>query len=123
MAWVLSRTGEQLTEALAARGIGLAQVTAEEAQANHRARAFAREVHRYIRPLREGEIVAINERGHVYSFDPRTTGAERGEILKRLTGIDAGALMSVSDTREAMREAGRAAAAQERREARERPSH
>ena len=58
-----------MTEALAARGIGLAQVTAEEARANHRARAFAREVHRYIRPLREGEIVAINERGHVYSFD------------------------------------------------------
>ena len=32
MAWALSRTGEQLTEALAARGIGLAQVTAEEAR-------------------------------------------------------------------------------------------
>ena len=77
-------------------------------------------MHRYIRPLREGEIVAINERGHVYSFDPRTTGVERGEISKRLAGIDAGTLMSVSDTREAMREAGRAAAAQERREARER---
>ena len=120
IAWALSRTGEQLTEALAARGIGLAQVTAEEARANHRARAFAREVHRYIRPLREGEIVAVNERGHVYSFDPRTTGAERGEILKRLAGIDAAGLMSVSDTKEAMREAGRAAAAQERREARER---
>ena len=50
----------------------------------------------------------------------RTLGVERGEILKRLAGIDTAGLMSVSDTREAMREAGRAAAAQERREARER---
>jgi hypothetical protein len=39
-AWTLSRTGEQLTEALAARGIGLAQVTVAEAAANHRARSL-----------------------------------------------------------------------------------
>jgi hypothetical protein len=118
-AWTLSHTAEQLTEALAARGIGLACVTGEEARANQRARAFGKELGRFVHPLREGEIVAVNERGHVYHFDRRTTGAERGEIEKRLAGIDAGALLSVTDTKDAMREAGRAAAASARRAARE----
>jgi len=118
-AWTLSRTAEQLTEALAARGIGLAQVTTEEARANQRARAFARELGRFVHPLRDGEIVAVNERGHVYHFDPRTTGADRGEIEKRLAGIDAAGLLSVADTRDAMREARRAGEAEARRTARE----
>jgi hypothetical protein len=108
-AWALSHTGEQLTEALAARGIGLAQVTAAEAAANHRARAFAKEIGgRFVQPLREGEIVAINERGYVYRFEPRTVGVDCGEIAKRLAGIEAGSLLSVSDTKQIMREVRRA---------------
>ena len=118
-AWTLSHTAEQLTEALAARGISLAQVTAEEARANQRARTFAKELGRFVRPQRESDIVAVNERGHVYHFDPRTTGTERGDIEKRLAGIDAASLLSVSDTREAMREAARMEAAEARRIERE----
>jgi hypothetical protein len=119
-AWSLSQTAEQLTEALAARGIGLAQVTAEEARANQRARAFAKEIGgRFVQYRNEGEIVAVNEKGHVYRFDPRTTGVERGEIDKRLAGIEAGSLLSVSDTRQAMREVAAAERAAARREARE----
>jgi hypothetical protein len=119
-AWSLSQTAEQLTEALAARGIGLAQVTPEEARANHRARAFAKEIGgRFVQYRNEGEIVAVNEKGHVYRFDPRTTGVERGEIDKRLAGIEAGSVLSVSDTRQVMREVARAERATARREARE----
>jgi hypothetical protein len=118
-AWTLSHTGEQLTEALAARGIGLAQVSAEEARANQRARAFAKEIGRFVRPMREGEIVAVNGRGHVYHFDPRTVGVERGEIAKRLAGTDAAGLLNVGDTKEAMREASRMEAAEARRVERE----
>jgi len=119
-AWSLSQTAEQLTEALAARGIGLAQVTPEEARANHRARAFAKEIGgRFVQYRNEGEIVAVNEKGHVYRFDPRTTGVERGEIDKRLAGIEAGSVLSVSDTRQAMREVAAAERAAARRAARE----
>ena len=118
-AWSLSRTPEQLSEGLAARGIGLAVVSAEEAAANQRARAFAKETGRFVRPQREGEIVAVNERGHVYQFDQRATGAFREEIEKRLGGVDRASLLSVNATREAMRDASRAAAADERRRARE----
>src|SRR5262249_17153252 len=118
-AWTLSQTGEQLTEALAARGIGLAVVTPAEAHANHRRRAFAKEGHRLAPTQREGEIVAVDGRGHVYRFDRRTTGAERGEIDKRLAGIEAGTLLGVDDTKEVMREAARAEMAEARRIARE----
>jgi hypothetical protein len=119
-AWSLSQTAEQFTEALAARGIGLAQVTAEEARQNQRARAFAKEIGgRFVQHRNEGEIVAVNEKGQVYRFDPRTTGVERGEIDKRLAGIEAGSLLSVSDTRQAMREVARAERAAAWREARE----
>lgn len=115
-AWSLSRTAEQLTEALAARGIGLAQVAAEEARANHRARAFAKEIGgRFVQRLNEGEIVAVNEKGHVYKLAPRTTGVERGDIDKRLAGIEAGSLLSVSDTRQVMGEVRRAEWAEKRR--------
>jgi hypothetical protein len=103
-AWSLSRTGDQLTEALAARGIGLACVTAGEARTNHRRRAFAKQVGRYAQPLREGEIVAVNEQGYVFRFSPRTAGVDRGEIKKRLAGFEAGGLLSLSDTRQVMRE-------------------
>jgi hypothetical protein len=112
----LSHTAEQFTEALAARGIGLAQVTAEEARQNHRARAFAKEIGgRFVQHRNEGEIVTVNQKGHVYRFDPRTTGVERGEIDKRLAGIEAGSLLSVSDTRQVMREVRRAEWAEKRR--------
>jgi hypothetical protein len=114
-AWTLSRTGEQLTEALAARGIGLAQVTAKEARTNYRRRAFAKEVGRFAPRWSEGEIVAVNEKGHVYKLDPRTVGVERGWIEKRLAGIEADGLLGVTDTRQVMREVHGAERAEKRR--------
>jgi MobA/VirD2-like, nuclease domain len=119
-AWSLSRTGEQLTEALAARGIGLACVTAEEASANYRRRAFAKQVGGYVQPLREGEIVAVNEQGYVYRFSPHMVGVDRGDIAKRLASIDAGGLLSVSDTKQVMREVRRAEGAEQQADKRER---
>ena len=120
-AWALSQTGEQLTEALAARGIALAQVTAEEARGNQRARTFAREIGgRFVQKRNEGEIVAVNEKGDVYRLTPGLVGVERGEIDKRLASIEVGSLLSVSDTREVMREVARAERAEARREVRER---
>ena len=118
MAWSLSRDADQLTEALAMRGIGTARVTAEEAYESQRNHAFAKEIGNRAPVYREGEIVAVNGFGSVYRFNEHTTGQLRDEIEKRLAGIDPAELMSIADTKEAMREADRAAYAEARERAR-----
>jgi hypothetical protein len=117
-AWSLSRNAEQLTEALAMRGVGIARVNAEEAYESQRKNAFAKEIGNRAPVYREGEIVAVNSFGSVYRFNERTTGQLRDEIEKRLAGIDPAELMSVADTKEALREADRAAYAEARERAR-----
>ena len=87
MAWSLSRDAEQLTEALAMRGIGIARVIAEEANESQRKSAFTKEIGNRAPLYREGEIVAVNAFGSVYRFNERTTGQLRDEIEKRLAGI------------------------------------
>ena len=61
---------------------------------------------------REGEIVAVNAHGDVHRLDQRTTGDLRPEIEARLdgfAGIDRARLLNVTDAKDAMREASRAA--------------
>ena len=118
MAWSLSRDADQLIEALAMRGIGIARVTAEEAYESQRKNAFAKEIGNRAPVYREGEIVAVNGFEQVYRFNERTTGQLRDEIEKRLGGIDPAELMSVADTKETMREAARATNAEARERAR-----
>ncbi|MBV8574349.1 MAG: MobA/MobL family protein, partial [Acetobacteraceae bacterium] len=65
-AWTLSRSAGEFEEALAARGLALAEVSADEARASQRTAAFAKEVGNFAPRWREGEIVAVNERGDVY---------------------------------------------------------
>src|SRR5271166_1747705 len=118
-AWTLSRSAEQLDEALAARGVTLAEVSAGEARQSERTAAFAKEVGNYARVLKEGEIVAVNAHGDVHRLDQRTTGDLRPEIEARLAGIDRAGLSSVTDAKEAMQEAARAAWRDERQAERE----
>jgi hypothetical protein len=122
MAWTLSRTAEELEEALAARGISLAEVSTEEAQQSQRTAAFAKEVGNFARVLREKEIVAIDQYGAVHRFDQRTTGDLRPEIEARFdgfAGIDRAGLLNVTGTKEAMQEASREIWRAERRAERE----
>jgi hypothetical protein len=110
IAWTLSRTAEELEEALAAKGISLAEVSPEEAQQSQRTAAFAKEVGNYARVLREKEIVAVDQFGGVHRFDQRTTGDLRPEIEARFdgfAGIDRAGLLNVTDAKEAMQEASR----------------
>jgi hypothetical protein len=118
-AWTLSRTAEQLEEALAARGITLAEVSAGEARQSERTAAFAKEVGNFARVLKEGEIVAVNTHGEIHRLDPRTTGDTAPEIEARLSGIDRAGLLSVTDAKGVMQEAARAAWRDERRAERE----
>ena len=85
VAWALSRTPSEIEDALAARGIGLALVSPEEAYASERRAALAKEAGKFAPVLREGEIVAVNGRGSVYRLDERTTGDMRPEIEGRLS--------------------------------------
>ena len=119
MAWALSRTMSELEDGLAARGIGLALVSAEEAYASERHADLAKETGNFVPAWREGEIVAVDGRGAVYRLDERTTGDGRGEIAGRLAGIDRAALMNVADTQEAMRAASLTAWKAERQAERE----
>ena len=118
-AWRTSGSISELEEALAGRGVSLAEVSAEEARASQRTAAFAREVGNVSRVLKEAEIVAVDGYGRVYHLNQRTTGDTAPEIKDRLAGIDRASLMSVADTKEVMREAARESRKSEQREARE----
>jgi hypothetical protein len=106
-AWKLSRSAQQFEEALAARGITLAQVSGEEPRQSQRTAAFAKEIGNYARVLTEGEIVAVNLRGDVYRLDARTTGEAHPDIAARFPGLDRAILLDVTAAKEAMREASR----------------
>ena len=108
-AWNQTHTAGDLMTALKGRGITLARVTPDDAHRSERTAAAAREAGRFARVLRDNEIVAVDGRGDVYGLDQRTTGDLPGEIRQRLAGVDRDSLSSVSEAREAMREASRAA--------------
>src|SRR5208282_2718706 len=118
-AWTLSSSAAQLEEALAARGITLARVSPEEAEQSQRTAAFAKEIGNFARVLKEGEIVAVNAHGDVHRLDRRTTGDTAPEIEARFPGIDRAGLLSVTDAKEVMQEAARAAWRDERQAERE----
>ena len=116
MAWQTSRTMSEFEEALAARGISLATVSGDEAQASQRSAAFAREVGNFGPRLKEGEIVAVNAHGDIHRLDPRATGEAAPDIEARLTGVDRASLMKLADTKDVMQEAARASYADEARQ-------
>jgi MobA/MobL family len=118
-AWTLSRSAGELDEALAARGMTLAAVTADEARQSERRAAFAKEIGNFARVFKEGEIVAVSTHGDVHRLDQRTTGDLRPEIEARLSSIDRAGLLSVTDAKEVMQEAARAAWRSERQAERE----
>jgi relaxase-like protein len=116
MAWQTSRSVSELEEALAGRGLSLAEVSGEEARASERSAAFAKEVGNFARPLREGEIVAVNAHGDIYRLDQHTTGDRAPEIEARLAGLDRVTLLDVAGTMDVMREAARTSYADEARQ-------
>lgn len=129
MALSLSRMGSELEDALAVRGMCLAQVTAVEAEASHKAAALyaerkqaqeqtrdatargpyaelrSPEPGRYAPRLAEGELVVVDGHGSVYRLTERMTGRDRGELEGWLAGIDRAALMNVTGAQEAMQAA------------------
>ena len=123
-AWNATRNAADLASSAAAfrqaiedRGPILVYVTADEAQASERARAFAKAIDRQNRALKEGFAV-VDERGAVTRIDQRTTGDLWHEIEQRLASIDRSQLLTVAEARDVMKEANRAAWADAREQAR-----
>ena len=111
LAWQLTATADQFAQALEDKGLILVHISREEAEASHRAHAFAAAIDRQSRELREGFAV-VDQRGNVTRIDQRTTGDQLEEIQKRLGGgIDRDELVSVADAKEVMRQANQAARA------------
>ncbi|MGE0290451.1 MAG: relaxase/mobilization nuclease domain-containing protein [Bradyrhizobium sp.] len=108
-AWALSHSVDELEETLAMRGITLAVVSDEEARQSYRRAAFAKEIGNFIPELGKGEIVAVNLHGHAYRLNQWTTGDTREEIDERLSSINRATLPTITDAKEAMREASLAA--------------
>jgi hypothetical protein len=107
-------------DALAARGIALAQVSPAEAEQSQRTAAFRpKEVGNFAGVLKAGEIVAVTEHGDVHRLNQRTTGDPAPDIEARFPGIDRAALLNVADTKEVMQEAARATWRDERQAERE----
>jgi hypothetical protein len=118
IAWTLSHSIGELEEALAARGISLAEVSAEEARQSERTAAFAKEIGSYAPVLKESEIVAVTEYGDVFRINQRTTGEPQPDIEARFPELGRDALLSVTDAKAVMQEARRAAYAEQQRSAR-----
>ncbi|MGE0280196.1 MAG: MobQ family relaxase [Rhizobiaceae bacterium] len=118
LAWTLSRTAGELEEGLAAHGIGLARVSADEAYASERHVALAKAAGNFAPTWREGEIVAVDGFGHVHRLNERTTGEKEAGSGGRFV-IDSAALMDVAATQEAMRAASLEAWKADRRAERE----
>jgi hypothetical protein len=134
-AWEQAKDAGDLIARLAAQKITLAVVSADDASKSREQAALYREQQkqlkqakaqaelatspapkpslRYAPVLKEGELVAVDQRGRVYQFTKRTVGAERKAIKERLAGVDAGFLSSVEATKAAIKATSRAAWAKE----------
>jgi hypothetical protein len=108
-AWEQARDAGDLIAGLSAKKITLARVSADDAKANEQARKVASALGRFEPRLKEGEIVAVNQRGRVYRFDKRTTGLPAKAVKERMAGVDAGFLLSVEATKAAIKAASREA--------------
>ena len=98
LAYDLSTSGPGFIAGLKERGYGLAQVSAEDARQSLKEFEAAKAAPgtKYSPPLREGELVAVNKWGDVYTLTPRTLGDERAEIDKYLATIDRAGLPDVA---------------------------
>lgn len=100
LAYSLSHTPEEFTRNLDEAGFRLARATPEDVSRSRRRAAFSREIGRFAPAYREGEFVAIDERGHVYGLNRSSTGEERAEVQAFLRTVDNSKIEGIETTRE-----------------------
>jgi hypothetical protein len=100
LAYSLSQSPDGLIKNLDEIGFKLARATKIEADRSHRNAAYAHEIGRYAPEYREGEYVAINERGRVVSLNRRTAGESREDIAAFMRTADHTKIQGIEDTRQ-----------------------
>jgi hypothetical protein len=100
LAYSLSQSPDGFIRNLDETGFKLARATKDEADRGHRNAAFAAEIGRYAPEYREGEYIAINERGYATSLNRRTTGDSREEIAAFMRTADHGKIQGIDATRQ-----------------------
>jgi hypothetical protein len=109
LAFGLTASGQSTVEALEAKGIILSKATAQDVDM---ARAVAGLLaHEKDTPawktragFKEGDLVAVNQWGHVYALTERTTGHSRDDIAARSATANHDELLSVQDAKAVMRD-------------------
>jgi hypothetical protein len=100
LAWSLSESPNAFARRLDDLGFRLARTTKEEADISHRNAAYAHEIGRYAPEYREGELVAVDQRGQVLSLNRRTTGESRANVAAFLRTLDTTRLNGIQQTQE-----------------------
>lgn len=119
LAYQHSDSGKSFAAALEDKGIILARVSAEEAEQSQRAADLAKDAGRFAQAHEEGDLVAVDDKGRAHRIDTRTTGDSGSEIEKFCATVDRAELLTVTEAREAMKDAARARLAEQRQAERE----
>jgi len=98
IAYSLTATGQEFANALEDRGLILAAVNRDDIE-REKVRTDTTEKWK---ELREGELVVINQSGHLYRLTERNTGESRKAVAERLKDIDRASLLNVKDARAVM---------------------
>lgn len=109
LAFGLTASGQSFVEALEAKGIILTKATAQDADmAKAVAGLLAHEKNtpewKTRAGFKEGDLVAVNQWGHVYALTERTTGHSRDDIAARCATANPAELLSVQDGQAVMRD-------------------
>jgi hypothetical protein len=97
-AYSQTNTGPEFANALEDKGLILAAVDRDDIE-GEKVRTGATEKWK---ELREGELVVINQSGHLYRLTERNTGESRKAVAERLKDIDRASLLNVKDARAVM---------------------
>jgi hypothetical protein len=98
------RSPEDFQQSLEGRGFILARVTAEDASHSKTQHWAAMRAGRYHPILREGEYLAVNERGKIYRFNDQSLGHELREIKAFMGKLDNKTLPSLREAQNAVHE-------------------
>ena len=109
LAFGLTASGQSTVEALEAKGIILAKATAQDVDMARSVAGLLAHVKdtpewKSRAGFKEGDLVAVNQWGHVYALTERTTGLSRDDIAARSATANVDELLSVQDAKAVMRD-------------------
>lgn len=99
-----TKTPEAFQQSLKDRNIELARVTAEDASDSKTEHWVAMRHGRYHPILKEGEYVAVNERGFAYRLDNHSVGHELREVKAFMGGLDSRPVQSLREAQNVVEE-------------------